>query len=237
MHTRAGQLSPSQVIVRRTRQGLELRVDGTLASVHREVSLRAQIVWWTLAAPAVLLRRKRRRRVLFLGFGAGSAARVVRLLDPDAELVGVERDPGVLQLARRHFGIDTLRVELIADDALHYLRRERRRFDLILEDVFIGTARTLHKPDWLFDEGYGLIRPRLCAGGLLAANTIHETPRVVRALRPLGNAILSLGIRDYWNRILVCGNNLPDPRDMRRRLAAHADFASLLPHLAVRTAI
>ena len=225
------------MIVRRTRQGLELRVDGTLASVHRQLSLRAQIVWWTLAAPAVLMRRERRRRVLFLGFGAGSAARVVRSLHPDAELVGVERDAAVLRLARRHFGIDKLGVELIVEDALAYLRRERRRFDLIIEDVFIGTARTLRKPDWLFDEGYALIRPRLCAGGLLAANTIHETRKVLRALRPLGTGILSLAIRDYWNRILVCGSDLPAPRDMRRRLAAHAGFASLLPHLAVRTAI
>ncbi len=237
MKSGVGQLSASHVVVRRSRQGLELRVNGTLASVHRGFSLRAQIVWWALAAPAVLMPCKRRPRILFLGFGAGSAARVVRSLAAGAELVGVEREANVLRLARRHFGVDRLGVELIVDDALAYLRRERRCFDLILEDVFIGTARTLHKPDWLFDEGYALIRARLGPGGVLAVNTIHEAPKVLRALKPPGARVLSLGIRDYWNRILVCGGNLPDPRDLRRRLAACEGFESLLPHLAVRTAV
>lgn len=224
----------TRVVVRRSRQGLELRVDGTLASVHCQVSPLTEVVWWALAAPAVLVPREHRRRVLFLGLGGGSAARAVRALDPEAELVGVERDRSVLRLAQHHFGMDSLGVEVIVEDALRYLSQERRRFDLIVEDLFVGTPRSVRKPDWLLEEGYRLIRKRLRPDGLVSSNTIHETAAVVRAMRPIGARILSLSVRDHWNCILVCGRNLPHARGVRRRLRPYGNFELLLSHLTVR---
>ena len=51
----------------------------------------------------------------------------VRALDPTAEIVGVELDREVVRLARRHFGLDRLGIELVVGDALEFLRRDRRR--------------------------------------------------------------------------------------------------------------
>ena len=117
--------SPS-VEIRRVRGGLELRIDGTQASVHRPGGALTGVVWWALASPILLLPRPRRRRVLLLGLAAGSVGRAVRALDPNAEIVGVELDREVVRLARRHFGLDRLGIEIVVGDALEFLRRDRR---------------------------------------------------------------------------------------------------------------
>jgi spermidine synthase len=220
------------VVVRPVKGGVELRVDGTLASFRSTAGGGTGTVWWTLAAPVVLLARKQ-PRVLLLGLGAGSVAAAVRALSPAALIVGVERDREVLRAARRHFGLDRHRVEIVADDAFAYLRRERRRFDLVIEDVFVGSVRRVRKPDGLLDEGYSLIRRRLAGGGLAVANTIHETPAIVRALRPFG-PVVSLDVHGYWNRVVVAGRDVPAPRILRGRLAAHGPLAPVLPRISVR---
>lgn len=227
--------SRPRVEIRRVRGGLELRIDGTQASVHRPGSALTGIVWWALASPILLLPRNRPRRVLLLGLAAGSVGRAVRALDPGAEIVGVELEREVVRLARRHFDLDRLGIELVVGDALEYLRHERRRFDLIVEDLFVGPSRSVRKPDWLTGEGYRLIRRRLRPDGYVVSNTIHEMPAIVRAMRPLGGCIVSLDVRGHWNRIVVAGANLK-PRDLRRRwIQGHPELARRLPRVAVRT--
>ena len=224
-----------RVELRRVRGSLELRIDGTQASVYRPGGGVTGVVWWTLASPILLLPRGRQRRVLLLGLAAGSVAQAVRALDPDAEIVGVEWDREVLRLARRHFGLDRLHLEVIAGDALEVLRRERRRFDLIVEDLFVGPSRSVRKPDWLLGEGYRLIRRRLRRSGFVVSNTIHETPDVVRAMRPIGGRIVSCGVRGHWNHVVVTGRTLPPPRELRRALAASPKISPVLTRLGLRS--
>jgi spermidine synthase len=218
------------------RGDLELRVDGTLASLQRPGRALTGVVWWTLAAPVLLLPRPRKRplRVLLLGLGGGSVAQAVRALAPHAHLVGVERDAEVLRLARRHFGLDRLGVELVQGDALAYLERERRRFDVVVEDLFEGRPRHVRKPSWLLARGYPLVRRRLRPSGLVVSNTIHEMNAVVRAMRPFGGRVLSLDVRGHWNRIVVGGRPLPPARALRSRLLA-SPVAGLMSRLAVRS--
>lgn len=217
------------------RGGLELRVDGTLASSLRPGRGLTGIVWWALAAPVLLLPKQPRRRVLLLGLAAGSVARALRALDKDAEIVGVELDDEVLRAASEQFGLDELRLEVVHDDALAFLRRERRLFDLIVEDLFLGPSRTVHKPRWLAGEGYRLIRRRLRHEGLLVSNTIHEMLQIARAARVPGGRVVTLDVRDYHNRIVVAGRALPPPRELRRLLAARPEIARLLDRLEIRS--
>jgi spermidine synthase len=221
--------------VRQGREGLELRVDGTLASLHRPGRNVTGVVWWTLAAPIVLLPPRRRRRVLLLGLGGGSVGRAIRALDPKAEIVGVENNPDVLRLAQEHLELDRLSLELVVGDALEYLRRERRSFDLIVEDLFVGPSRAVRKPDWLLDEGYRLIGRRRRVRGLAVSNAIHEMPDIVRAMRPLGGRVVSLDVRGHWNRIVVGGRDVPPPSRLRHRLRVHPALAPILPRLAIRS--
>ena len=63
-----------------------------------------------------------------------------------------------------------------------FLKDTRRKFDLVIDDVFVGNARTLRKPDWLplpgLDRALRCLRP----GGVLVSNTLDERRAVARAL-------------------------------------------------------
>lgn len=225
----------ARVEVRRTRDGLELRVDGTLASNHPAGPGGAGPVWDALALPALALPPARRRSFLILGLGGGSVARVLRSLAPAATIVGVEIDPDVVAAARARLGLDALGVDVVVGDALSVLRAERRRFDLVVEDAFVGPTRTIRKPDGFPEPLLALAARRLARGGLLVSNTIHEGPDVAAALRAHAPALLAIHVRGYWNRILVAGPGL-DAAALRRAAAAEPVLARSLPALSIRRA-
>lgn len=211
-----------------------LLVDGTLASARRRDGPSAGPIWDAMAAPLLALPPRERRRVLVLGLGAGSSARLLRALAPGAEIVGVELDGAVVDAARAHFDLDALGVECHVDDALAFLRRDRRTYDMVIDDVFIGRVKDVRKPDWLPRPGLALARRRLRPGGILVSNTIHEGPAVARELSRLLPHAVSIGVRQYWNRIMAAGHPDLEPRRLRRALASEPAFARSLPWWSLR---
>jgi spermidine synthase len=225
-----------RVHVRVTRRGRELRIGGTLASYYRRGHAMTGSVWDGLAAPLAALDARRVRRVLILGLGGGSAARAIRALAPQAAIVGVERERDVIQAAREWLDIDALRLEIVHADALHFLQRDRRRFDLVLDDVFLASKGAAWKPDWLPEPGLAMAARRLAAGGVLVSNTIDETAAVVRACRRLFPRVFTLRLRDYENAVVMGVTARLTARELRARMAARGLLSSVLPVLSIRAA-
>lgn len=224
-----------RVEVRRRRDGLALQIDGTFASWRARDGRVGGSVWEALAAPLLLLPASRRRRILVLGLGGGSAAAVARALAPRARIVGVERDREVVRAGRRWFGLDALGLEIVRGDARSYLERSRRRFDAVLEDVFVGRGRAVHKPEWLPDPGLALAARRLEPGGLLVSNALDEAPAQARCLAGLFPRVLQIRVADYDNRLLVGAGRRVDARRLRRALARNPLLAPALPAFSCRT--
>jgi spermidine synthase len=231
---RSAGVSP-RVEVKIGRRGRALRIDGTFASWYEPGLPITGSVWDALGAPLLLLPPDRRRRVLILGLGGGSVARVVRALAPRAKIVGVEMSGEVLRAARRHLDLDALDVEIVQADAREYLARCRRRFDVVIEDVFLGSTRNLHKPDWLPSPGYARAARLLAPGGLLVSNTIEETREVARELRRHFPATLSIEVEDYENRVLVAGPRVLSARNLRAALHRDPVLGATVPRLKLRT--
>jgi len=213
----------------------ELRVDGTFASSWQPGEVVTGSVWDALALPVLALPRERRRRVLILGLGGGSAARLVRALAPRAAITGVEHDAEVLRAARRHFGLDALGLQVVRGDARVHLQCTHRRFDLIIDDVFVGRGLRVRKPDWLPEPGLGLAAARLAPGGLLVSNALDEARAVAASLRSRFPGRLCLQIEDYDNRILVGGPEGLDARALRSAARSEPILAATLPRLRIAT--
>lgn len=216
-------------------RGRELLVDGTFASYYEPGSSITGSVWDALAAPLLALPAARRRAVLLLGLGGGSAARVVRALAPASQVVGVERDRSVLAAARAHFDLDGLEIEVVHGDARAFLERDRRTYDVVIDDVFVGEGHSVHKPEWLPRPGCALAAQRLARGGLLVSNTLDETPDVARALQVLRPGLVSIEVEGYDNRILVAGPDSLSARRLRAAVRESPVLAPTLPRLAFRT--
>jgi spermidine synthase len=229
-HRRAG-----RVQVRDSARGRELRIDGTFASYYTPGEIVTGSVWDALAAPVLLLPPARRGSILLLGLGGGSVARVVRALAPRARIVGVEIDAEVVRMARRWFDLDALGIEVVRDDAESFLVRNRRRFDAIFDDIFVGSGRRVRKPDWLPRPGLSQMVRRLRPAGILASNAIDEAPEVTRALFELLPGVLAIEVDDYDNRILVGGPGAIRARHLRRAVAANPILQDSVRQFRFRT--
>lgn len=212
-----------------------LVVDETFASFYRPGEVATYCVWDAIAAPILWLAPKRRRRILILGLGGGSVARLARALAPDAEIVGIEFDPEVVRLARKHLELDALDIQVEIADAFEWLKSAKGRYDAILEDVFIGHGDDVHKPDWIPDPGHRLALARLATGGVFVTNTLDESTRVARFLRPRFPSLVSIATEDYDNHVLVAGPDGLTGRALRAEVAASPVLSKSLEILSFRS--
>lgn len=80
-----------------------------------------------------------RKKVLILGFGAGSFAKLISKKYPLSTIVGVEIDPKIIQIAKKFFEINELRkLKTVCTDGMEYMRNNRKIFDLIFVDLYFG---------------------------------------------------------------------------------------------------
>lgn len=219
-----------------------LVVDETFASFYRPGVVATHCVWDAIAAPLLWLPPKRRRRVLVLGLGGGSVARLARALAPEAVIHGVELDAGVIRLARRHLDLDALDVSVDVADARGWVAartapdaKPTPRYDAILEDVFVGEGDAVHKPDWipspLHDQAFRLLAP----GGVFVSNTLDEHARVARTLRARFSSVVEILTEDYDNRVLAAGPQGLTGAALRSRVEASPVLAESLAVLRFRT--
>lgn len=79
------------------------------------------------------------KRVLILGLGSGTAARVMAKLWPGAELVGVEIDPVMVEMGKKYFQLDEIKtLQIVNADAFAFIEQNRSKYDLILIDMYRG---------------------------------------------------------------------------------------------------
>lgn len=93
-------------------------------------------VWDLLMMPAFLYPPGTVRRVLLLGVGGGTVIRQLREFVRPQEIVAVDLNPVHLDIARRFFDVKGADVQLVQADARDWLKRDRRRYDLVIDDLF-----------------------------------------------------------------------------------------------------
>ena len=79
------------------------------------------------------------KNVLVLGVGGGSVIKSLReVFEYKQEIVGVELDPVIIQIANQEFGVrpDDY-TEIVCTDAYEYIAKDSKKFDLIIVDLFI----------------------------------------------------------------------------------------------------
>lgn len=88
--------------------------------------------------------------VLVLGFGSGGVASLLRdQYKMDCPITGVEIDPVVIDLARKHFGLNEMQgLTLHVQDAYDFTMNCSHRYDLITMDAFIdkNVPAKFHEP-------------------------------------------------------------------------------------------
>jgi spermidine synthase len=192
-------------------------------------------------------------RVAVLGLAGGSVVRGLLSGLPDnapaPEIVGVELDARVLDLARRFFALDQLNIEIEVMDGRLFLELDERTWDVVLLDAY---SNQHYMPRHLVSrEFFALLRDRLADDqGLVVLNvaavSLHS-PLLRHLLATMRTAFPHLGlvrVASTWNWIVIASASPFDtvaaaraaglPPLLRSALAG-AQAAPELPNVRVLT--
>ncbi|GJM20201.1 MAG: hypothetical protein DHS20C15_01160 [Planctomycetota bacterium] len=111
---------------------------------------------------------ERPREVLVIGLAAGTMARQLQALDPEAAITGVELDPSLIEIGERWFGLPENVETLGGVDGRVVLEQSRRQWGSILVDAF--SSQIYVPPQLASVEAFEALRQRLVPGGWVALN-------------------------------------------------------------------
>jgi spermidine synthase len=130
------------------------------------------------------------KRVLMIGLGGGSMSTYLGRYVPDLPIDTVELDPGVVDAAKKYFGIrETERVRYLEGDGRVFLNRRKDTYDLMLVDAFHGGYVPFHL---LTKEFYALVKQRLTPNGAAAFNVHDGTKLYASTLLTLASVFPSV---------------------------------------------
>ncbi|MGQ0740828.1 MAG: spermidine synthase [Alphaproteobacteria bacterium] len=112
-------------------------------------------------------------RALMIGLGGGTVVRYLEQFMPETQFVQVEIDPGVIRLAKKHFGVrESPRMRIVERDGRHFLNREKEPYAIIFVDAYRGWFVPFHLTT---REFYALAKSKLAPGGCLVQNVDPST--------------------------------------------------------------
>lgn len=118
------------------------------------------------------------QEILVLGVAGGS---VIKTLTDEigctGKITGVEIDPEIIKIANQYFKLDRIpNLEIVIDDAFEFVLRTKKKYDLIIIDVFQDTVM----PNFLFEKffanrvGYLLASKGVILFNTMILNGIHD---------------------------------------------------------------
>jgi spermidine synthase len=162
------------------------------------------------------------KRVLIIGLGAGGISTYLGRFLPDATIDGVELDPGVIDVAKKYFGIrETSKVRLIESDGRVFLNRHKETYDVILVDAFTGSYIPFHL---MTKEFYRLVQDRLAPNGVAAFNFLPGTKLFdsnIRTLKTVFDRVDLYHAGGDWGVIAIAPRDpVADPETLKQQAVA-----------------
>jgi spermidine synthase len=187
------------------------------------------------------------KRVLVLGLGGGAVPLYLARFLPDATVDSVEVDPGVIEAAKKYFGLrETERFHLIEGDGRLYLNRHSEKYDIIVLDAFSGSYIPFHM---MTKEFYQLVREHLAPHGVVAINILPSVKLYDSNVRTLKLVFDNLDFFDSGNptveetNVIVFGRLDAASEEQQRQQAAvaqqrhkfHFDLSQLIAARRIAT--
>lgn len=155
--------------------------------------------------------------VLILGLGGGSAQKLFNYHQPELDILSVELDPAVVDVAEEFFFYDADELPVVVSDARMYLSRNSGKHDLIIQDTYSSNVYGTFIPFHLATlEYFTLVRDRMTDDGIFAVNVIGtvyggEPNRVItsvyRTMHEVFPHLYLFAAQDVQNVVIVATRN------------------------------
>lgn len=154
----------------------KLLANNVLQSIN-EASPSCPKIFSGKAADLIVREAPNAKRILMLGLGGGTVASILSKKLPEAQMVSVEFDPVMIDVAKKYFGLDSItNHRIIEADALRVVVEPEEfdltqsSFDVLFIDIFVGDQY----PDLGKTGNFIASVKRLVApGGLIVFNRIY----------------------------------------------------------------
>lgn len=208
----------------------EFRVAGAIhASYHRKRFLTG-LAWDLLAAAAMLRPAGKPASILMLGVAGGTALRTLRHLLPEVSLTGIDLDAELIALAEKEMHLAETGAEIVIADAYEWVKRHKRRFDVILDDLYLAGEEDVFRADACDADWLGLLKGSLAPGGILALNLVtgpgHRAKQSAtrKNLAARFPCIRALTTEESMNEILVAGDAVAPGSRLEAQTASFSDW-------------
>lgn len=117
---------------------------------------------------------------LIFGLGAGSFAKMIATQFPNTKILGVEIDPGIIEIGKRYFSLGEVRnLEIILGDATTIDDQQLaiNNFDLILVDCYLGDK---YPGELESEEFLDQVKIYLRGDGLIVFNRLYYGSKEVQ---------------------------------------------------------
>ena len=209
---------PYQTSLQGLNKGRVLMVNNTAQTIGNADDLTRDLWDYSYYFPSALSTFPEGSDVLLLGLGGGSLVHHFDRLKFNTDVV--ELDQRVKDVAIQYFGVRP-EMNIVVDDARHYLNICKKKYDIIMMDLFLNETPPAHV---LSKESFERAKKLLNDGGViminfygyisgekgLAARSIYKTLKSIN----LDVSILPTpGVEKHRNLIFIAGNSLPNLDD------------------------
>lgn len=182
--------------VRAAGQTRRLYTDGVFHSSYNPSAPITGGVWDMLMMPAFLYPPGAIQRVLLLGVGGGTVIRQLREFVRPREIVAVDISDIHLDIAKRFFGVAGNDVQLVHADARNWLREDASRYDLVIDDLFVGSNGNPFRAIAADSAWCRKLRARTAPQGAIAINCISPAELAASGF------VTDVGLRAHFRSLL-----------------------------------
>lgn len=131
---------------------------------------------------------KEPQKILILGLGGGSCAKISRKLWPYTQMTGVDFDHKIVELGKKYLDLGSVNSEIVVGDAHEYLKKllgDKKEFGLIIVDLYVGQELPVVFES---DEFLSDVNSSLEQGGVVIFNRLYfgdKRPLVVKFAKKL----------------------------------------------------
>jgi len=148
------------------------------------------------------------KNILILGLGGGSVVKTLREdFNYQNSITAIDIDPVIISIAKKEFDIsEDQKLEILCADALEFMAKNNKEFDLIIIDLFVDTEM----PDSFFSESFwnNITKSTGQNGSVLFNASLHQKDdkklsRVIALLKKNNYAIQKLENVNETNTLLI----------------------------------
>lgn len=110
------------------------------------------------------------KNILILGLGGGSIAKLARKHWNEAEIIGIDIDPEIVKLGQEYLGLGKLDVTIQILDAEAFLKSNKKDFDLICVDMYVGSS---YPEKFESEEFISILNSSLSKTGIIIVNRLY----------------------------------------------------------------